>query len=186
MTHPIQAQAMNAQGPEIQGPEIPGMKDATLCFLLRGTPPATILLGHKKRGFGAGKWAGIGGRIEAGESVEAAARREVDEEIGVTIPAADLHSRGVITFRFPQRPTWNQTVHLFVATHWIGEPAESEEMRPAWYATDNMPYDQMWGDARHWMARLLAGETLHLLITFSADNETVSTVTPLVATPPAI
>jgi 8-oxo-dGTP diphosphatase len=153
-----------------------GMKDATLCFLLRGAPPSAVLLGHKKRGFGVNKWAGIGGRSEDGETVVAAACREVHEEIGVITPAAALQPRGVITFDFPYRPAWTQTVHLFVATEWIGEPAESEEMRPAWFAVDALPFDQMWDDARYWLRDLISGATLHLLITIGADNVTVSSV----------
>jgi 8-oxo-dGTP diphosphatase len=153
-----------------------GMADATLCFLLRGTPPTSVLLGHKKRGFGVNKWAGIGGRIEAGEGVAAAACREVHEEIGVIIADGDLQPRGVIRFHFPYRPSWSQTVHLFVATVWEGEPRESEEMRPAWYATDALPFDLMWDDARYWLPQLIAGQTLHLLITIGEDNVTVSSV----------
>jgi len=34
-----------------------------------------ILLGYKKRGFGAGKWNGFGGKVEIGETVEDAAKR---------------------------------------------------------------------------------------------------------------
>ena len=160
-------------------PETPpqGMADATLCFLLRGTPPTKVLLGHKKRGFGVNKWAGIGGRIEAGEGVAEAAVREVHEEIGVTIADGDLLPRGVIRFEFPYRPTWSQTVYLFVATAWEGEPRESEEMRPQWYATDVLPFDLMWDDARYWLPQLIAGDTLRLLITIGEDNVTVSSVT---------
>ena len=152
------------------------MPDATLCFLLAGVQPAAVLLGYKKRGFGVDKWAGIGGRVEPGESVEDAARREVFEEIGVTLRAADLQPRGLITFAFPHRPAWTQTVYLFVATQWQGEPAESEEIRPSWFALDDVPYDQMWDDGRTWLPQLMAGETLHLLITFGEDNATVRSV----------
>jgi 8-oxo-dGTP diphosphatase len=169
-----------------EDPPMQGLEDATLCFLLRGMQirtfwrttfqPTSILLGHKKRGFGVDKWAGIGGRIEVGEGVVEAACREVCEEIGVTISESALQARGVITFRFPHRPSWNQTVHLFVATEWDGEPSESEEMRPAWYAPDALPFDQMWDDARYWLPQLIAGETLYLLITFGEDNATVSGV----------
>jgi 8-oxo-dGTP diphosphatase len=166
----------NPLPPQNPGPGPSGMSDATLCFLLRGDPINAVLLGHKKRGFGVGKWAGIGGRIEAGESEVAAACREVHEEIGVTVHPTAMHARGVITFVFPHRPTWSQTVYLFVATEWCGAPAESEEMRPAWFAPDALPLDHMWDDARFWLARLLAGESLRLLITFGADNATVSDV----------
>jgi 8-oxo-dGTP diphosphatase len=138
--------------------------------------PSAILLGHKKRGFGVDKWAGIGGRIEEGESIVAAARREVVEEIGVIIAEADMLPRGLIKFRFPYQPSWNQDVYLFVATVWTGEPAESEEMRPAWFAPENLPYEQMWDDGRYWMPRLLAGETLYLTINYGEDNLLVSEV----------
>ena len=154
------------------------MKDATLCFLLRGAPPTAILLGYKKRGFGVDKWAGIGGRIEDGETVVAAACREVHEEIGVTIAESAMQPRGVITFEFPHRPAWTQTVHLFVATTWGGEPAESEEMRPAWFAPDALPFNQMWNDARYWLLPLINGATLHLRISMGADNATVISVFP--------
>jgi 8-oxo-dGTP diphosphatase len=160
-----------------------GMKDATLCFLLRGAPPTSVLLGHKKRGFGVDKWAGIGGRIEEGESVVTAACREVFEEIGVTIAEADMQARGLITFDFPYRPAWTQSVYVFVATSWQGEPSESEEMRPQWYACDALPFDQMWDDARYWLPQLIAGATTNLLITIGEDNKTVSSVVEMPINP---
>ena len=42
-----------------------------------------ILLGYKKRGFGVGRFNGVGGKLEAGETIEQAALREVKEEINV-------------------------------------------------------------------------------------------------------
>lgn len=152
------------------------MKDATLCFLLREGGPRTILLGYKKRGFGAGKWSGIGGYVEEGEAVAAAAIRKTYEEVGVIIRDADLHARGAITFYFPHRPSWTQTVHIFVATTWQGAPLESEEIRPAWFAPNTLPYDQMSDDARYWLALVLAGETVDLLLIFGEDNATVDRV----------
>jgi 8-oxo-dGTP pyrophosphatase MutT (NUDIX family) len=53
----------------------------TLLFLITEDK---ILLAMKKRGFGTGKWNGVGGKIESGESLEAALVRECQEEIGVT------------------------------------------------------------------------------------------------------
>lgn len=53
----------------------------TLLFLIKDDH---VLLAMKKRGFGAGNWNGVGGKIEAGESIEQALVRECQEEIGVT------------------------------------------------------------------------------------------------------
>jgi len=49
-----------------------GNKVLTLAFVRR---QGEILLGYKKRGFGAGKWNGFGGKVETGETIEAAAKR---------------------------------------------------------------------------------------------------------------
>ncbi|MEJ2212436.1 MAG: NUDIX domain-containing protein, partial [Anaerolineae bacterium] len=49
---------------------------------LGGRPPRQVLLGLKRVGFGAGKLTGIGGKVEPGEEVAAAAARELEEEVG--------------------------------------------------------------------------------------------------------
>ena len=51
-----------------------------------------VLLGMKKRGFGAGRWNGFGGKVEPGEAIDAAASRELREEAGI-IPV-DLRKAG--------------------------------------------------------------------------------------------
>ncbi|CAN0261386.1 unnamed protein product, partial [Ectocarpus fasciculatus] len=61
-----------------------------------------ILLGMKKRGFGEGKWNGFGGKVESGESVDEAAKRELMEEAGVT--ARELSLRGRLIFHVPSYP----------------------------------------------------------------------------------
>ena len=57
------------------------MKVSTLCFLVKGD---RILLAMKKRGFGEGKWNGVGGKVNEGESVGHAALREMDQAITTT------------------------------------------------------------------------------------------------------
>ena len=52
---------------------------ATLCFVIRG---GEILLIRKKRGLGAGKINGPGGRLEPGETALDCAVRETREELG--------------------------------------------------------------------------------------------------------
>jgi 8-oxo-dGTP pyrophosphatase MutT (NUDIX family) len=57
------------------------MKDMTVLFLRR---EQEVLLAMKKRGFGKGRWNGVGGKVELGETPEEAAKRECLEEINVT------------------------------------------------------------------------------------------------------
>jgi len=100
----------------------------------------------------------------------------ISEEISVMATETDIQGMGAITFRFPSQPNWNQVVHLFVATRWQGTPQESDEMRPAWYAIDALPFAQMWDDNRYWLPLILAGQALQAEFTFAADNATVSDV----------
>ena len=148
------------------------MKKATLCFLLRETDKGEeVLLAMKKRGFGQGKWNGVGGKV-GNESIEEATRRETAEEIGVAV--AELERVAVLTFHFtePELQKWDQEVHVFLARSWEGEPTESEEMRPQWYIYENVPYDSMWADDHFWLPRVLAGGRLNAVFTFS-DSETI-------------
>lgn len=150
------------------------MKDRTLCFLVRGTPAEEVLLGFKKNGFGAGKYAGIGGKVEANETVVSAAVRELEEEIGVRVAEHDLQLMGHLTFLFPSKPEWSQVVHVFQAEAWEGNPAESVEMKPVWFSVYHLPFEQMWQDAPHWLPNILSGEHIRMRFVFGDDNETVS------------
>ena len=133
------------------------MKNTTLCFLVKENK---VLLAMKKRGFGAGKWNGVGGKITEGEDIKDATIREANEEIGVTINAADLKNHGSIKFSFENNPDWNQEVHIFITEKWEGEPAESEEMKPQWYLHSDLPFSEMWLDDPYWLPKVLAGKNV--------------------------
>ncbi len=114
-----------------------------------------VLLGMKKRGFGAGRWNGFGGKVNDGETIEEAAHRELKEEAGIT--AEDLTKTGVIDFEFENDPVILE-VHIFRATRWSGEPEESAEMKPQWFEVDEIPFVRMWPDDRHWLPFFLSGK----------------------------
>jgi 8-oxo-dGTP diphosphatase len=149
------------------------MIEATLCLLVRGNPPNQILLGFKKVGFGARKYGGFGGKIEAGETVTMAAVRELEEETGIKVLERDLQRMGSLTFLFPAKPDWSQVVHVFLVTKWDGNPVESTEMIPDWFAIEDIPFQQMWQDVTHWLPRILTGERIQASFTFREDNETI-------------
>jgi len=148
------------------------MKEATLCFIVEGDPVRRVLLGMKKRGFGAGKYNGFGGKVNRGESIREAAVREVKEETSVRIDPDSLRPAGTVTFFFPAEPDFDHHVHLFLAPKWEGEPQESEEMAPAWFEVDRIPHERMWGDDAHWLPLVLSGRRIRARFTFAPDNET--------------
>jgi 8-oxo-dGTP pyrophosphatase MutT (NUDIX family) len=131
-------------------------KTLSLLFLRRDDE---VLLAMKKRGFGEGRWNGVGGKVEPGETIESAMIRETQEEIGVTPTVYE--KVGDIRFDefFKGEPTLMH-VHIFTATKWEGEPIESDEMKPEWFKTSEVPYDEMWSDDPYWLPQVLAGKKI--------------------------
>ena len=150
-----------------------------LCLLTRPCPAGPeVLLGYKKTGFGAGRWVGLGGHIEAGEEPAEAAVREVREESGLIVATAALTPMARLTFVFPFRPSWDQSADVFTATEFAGVAAESDELVPRWFPVTALPTSGMWDDARYWLPVVLSGRPVTATITFAADNATVATIEP--------
>lgn len=138
------------------------MKEATICLLIKGDQKdQEILLAMKKRGFGMGKWNGVGGKIDfekGDKSIIDAAIRETEEEIGVQVK--ELEKVAVLNFTFPYNKAWNQIVHVFLTKNWEKEPMESEEMSPRWFKIHEIPYNKMWDDDKVWLPQVLEGKKL--------------------------
>lgn len=126
-----------------------------------------ILLGMKKRGFGAGRWNGFGGKVKPGETIEGAAEREMLEECGIKVRA--LHEVGVIDFEFEGKPDMPE-VHILRATEYSGEPRETEEMLPKWFKTKKIPFDKMWPDDIYWLPLFLKNKNFRGYFLFGEND----------------
>ncbi|POM62365.1 hypothetical protein PHPALM_28488 [Phytophthora palmivora] len=150
----------------------------TLAFIVRDGIATNgrgkqVLLGMKKRGFGMGKWNGFGGKVEASDiSIVAAAAREVREEANVIVKAEDLQSRGTLLFSFEGGKEVME-VHVFLTQQFSGEPSESDEMKPQWYDTTDIPFKSMWADDSFWLPHVLSGMSVHGHFHFAADEDTL-------------
>lgn len=143
-------------------------KVTTLLFLRRGDE---LLLAMKKRGFGAGRWNGVGGKLDPGESIEQALVRECQEEIGVT----PLSYHKIAEHDFVMDSTgdnpWHIHVHTYLCDSWDGEPGETEEMAPQWFKLGDIPYADMWSDDRYWLPLVLEGKLLKTTFAFDENEQ---------------
>lgn len=147
------------------------MRDVTLCFLVRMKQDKIdrICLAMKKRGFGVGRWNGVGGKLEKDETIEQGLAREAKEEIGVDL--VKTKKMAELEFHFPHKPEWTQLVHVYFANRWTGRPSESDEMKPKWFSPDKLPFDAMWPDDPFWLPKVIAGKLLKAKIVFGPEDK---------------
>ncbi len=100
------------------------------------SPDGDILLAQRPRGKSmAGLWELPGGKIEAGETPEAALIRELEEELAVDIAPADLSP---LTFASHAYDTFHLVMPVFECRAWTGEMQPREHQDLAWVAPSRL------------------------------------------------
>jgi 8-oxo-dGTP diphosphatase len=87
-----------------------------------------------------GKWNGLGGKLEAGETPEECVQREVLEESGLLIQNPRLH--GLLMFPRFKGNDWY--VFVFTATEFSGELIDSPEGRLEWIRNERLTGLNLW------------------------------------------
>jgi len=150
------------------------LRDSTLLFLIKKTNDeiTDICLVMKKRGFGMNRWNGVGAKVNQGvESIREATIREAKEEILVEVKSLDKVAE--LEFYFPHNSNFNQLVHVYFTEEWLGEPQESEEMRPEWFKVNKIPFDKMWVDDIFWLPEVIKGNLIKASFTFEVDDNVI-------------
>lgn len=128
----------------------------------------------KKRGFGANRWNGAGGRFEKNldKNIRQTAIRETFEEIGVKVEK--LKKVAELTFFWIESPSWNRIVYVYFSCNWQGEPKETEEMKPRWFSTKHLPFKSMWPDDVYWLPKVLNHKSVEGEFTFGKNDAIVN------------
>lgn len=121
------------------------MRQTTLCYLKQNGRVLMLHRVKKEEDENAGKWIGIGGHFEEGESPEDCVCREFLEETGLTL--TDYRYRGLVTF---VSDAWGtEYMHLFTATAASGTLCDDcDEGELCWVEENALASLPMWaGDA---------------------------------------
>lgn len=122
----------------------------TLCYLERDGQYLMLHRTKKKEDVNAGKWIGIGGHIEDGESPDECLLREVKEETGLTL--TDYRYRGVITFLYGDV---SEIMFLFTSDAFTGELLTCDEGELCWIAREDVFTLPIWEGDRIFLRLLL-------------------------------
>lgn len=161
------------------------MKLTTMCYILRPNPAngqggREVLMLHRIKkavDINHGKWIGVGGKFEPGESPEECICREVLEETGLRLHAPSL--RALITFNFldpdPALSDWD-TEYMFVFTcdSFSGEltaDCPEGELRWVGLTEDQLGSLNQWAGDRLFMGPVLAGDPFFSMkMTYRGDD----------------
>lgn len=130
------------------------MKNTTLCYLEQNGCYLMLHRVKKQQDENAGKWIGVGGKFEEGESPDDCVRREVREETGLSLDA--VRFRGIVTF---VSDTWGtEYMHLFTSDRFSGTLHPCDEGELAWVPVDRVTELSLWEGDRVFLD-LLARDT---------------------------
>lgn len=129
------------------------MRNTTLCYLERDGAYLMLHRTKKQNDINEGKWIGVGGGLEEGESPEEGVLREVREETGYTM--LSWRYRGIVTF-VPDRGE-GEYMHLFTCDRFAGEEIVCDEGDLAWVDKAALPSLPSWEGDRIFLG-LLAQE----------------------------
>lgn len=125
-----------------------GLKLCTLAYVRDGDATLMLRRPDDPTHHQAGKYNGLGGKFEPGESPEECLAREVFEESGLTVKAAEL--KGFITFPdFDGEDDWY--VFVYLVTAFSGTLAASDEGELHWVPTAEVPSLPLWEGDRHFL-----------------------------------
>lgn len=146
------------------------MKTCTLLYLIKDNQ---VMLAKKKQGFGVGKYNAVGGKVKPGETIEQAAIREAEEECGVKVDINKIDKVAELVFEYLDNRDWDLVCHAFIVSDWQGEPIETEEMAPEWFAKEALPFENMWVNDPHWVPLILEGKKLNCRFAFSDSGKKI-------------
>jgi 8-oxo-dGTP diphosphatase len=99
-----------------------------------------VLLAQRPQGKRlAGKWEFPGGKVEAGETPEAALARELHEELGIVVPPATLEPFWFLSHDYREEFGFHLLMPVYVCRQWEGTPSALEHQAVQWVKPVDMP-----------------------------------------------
>ena len=121
---------------------------ATLCYVQKDGRTLMLYRNKKENDYHEGKWNGLGGKFELGESPEECSIREIKEECGLTVKSQKM--KGFISFpKFDKVNDWQ--VFIFVIDDFEGELIDSPEGTLEWIPNEKLTELNLWEGDKHFI-----------------------------------
>ncbi|MCI0552297.1 MAG: 8-oxo-dGTP diphosphatase [Anaerolineae bacterium] len=139
---------------------------ATLCYVKRDGRTLMVHRNKKANDIHEGKWNGLGGKFEAGETPEECIRREVQEEAGLLIQNPRLHGLSM----FPKFKGNDWYVFVFTATEFSGALIDSPEGHLEWIKDEELTSLNLWESDHIFFPWIQSGEFFSAKFEYDGDK----------------
>lgn len=140
----------------------------TLSYIRKDGQYLMLYRNKKENDINEGKWIGVGGKFEKGESADACMKREVFEETGLTV--TDFHYYGVI--RFYEEGGETILMYLYTVDDFEGEAkTECDEGILKWVPEEELLSLPTWEGDKEFLVPMLAGkESINMSLYYKGDK----------------
>ena len=139
---------------------------ATLCYIKHAGKTLMVYRNKKANDIHEGKWNGLGGKFEAGETPEACAIRETLEESGLSIRNPKLC--GLLMFPKFKGNDWY--VFVFTANEFAGELIDSPEGKLEWIPDEMIRGLNLWESDQVFLPWIAAGSFFSAKFEYEGDS----------------
>ena len=136
-------------------------KLATLAYIVCEEEVLLLFRNKKVNDFHEGKYIGIGGRLDPGETPLECVLREIEEETGYILKPEEIEFRGYIYFDEIHRkmdedlPAFNWLVFIYYVQVTNKIEFKNPEGELLWFKIDQIPYDYMWAGDKIFTPKIL-------------------------------
>jgi 8-oxo-dGTP diphosphatase len=140
---------------------------STLCYLEKDNKYLMLLRNKKEKDVNEGKWIGVGGKCEKGESPEECVIRETFEETGIKLES--LKMRGVMTFA---SEGWeDEYIFVYTSDKFSGHITECNEGELAWIDKDKIMDLNLWDGDRIFLDIMINSDKLFSIkLSYKGDD----------------
>lgn len=140
---------------------------STLCYLEKDNKYLMLLRNKKEKDVNEGKWIGVGGKCEKGESPEECVIRETFEETGIKLES--LKMRGVMTFA---SEGWEEEyIFVYTSDKFSGHITECNEGELAWIDKDKIMDLNLWDGDRIFLDIMINSDKLFSIkLSYKGDD----------------
>lgn len=137
----------------------------TVCYIEKDDEVLMLYRNKKKNDINKGKWLGVGGHIEEGESPYECVVREIKEETGLEVKK--VSARGFITFIYDGNVDY---IHVFSTTEFSGKLIECDEGDLEWIKREDILNLNIWESDRYLLSKIVNKEYDYFMMTSRFEN----------------